>query len=73
MYEENVFGEFLKKGEAFLAYKNIVLKKPQNLLFTKGSDHGFCKKLTTFSIFTFNAKWINKKCLVKFLKKRKPF
>ena len=74
MDQEKVFGEVLERKDAFLGYKNIDLKKPLNLHFSKGVSPWFFlkKKNGGFSIFCFNAKRIKKKCLVKFQRKKKP-
>ena len=62
-----MFGEVPERMEVFLDYENIDLKQAQNLHFSKGSlDHGFCQKIKPFSIYCFNAKWINKKSSEKF-------
>ena len=39
---------------------------PKICIFPKGLDHGICQKVITFSMFSFNAKWINKNSSEKF-------
>ena len=49
MDQEKVFGEVLERKDAFLGYKNIDLKKPLNLHFSKGvSPWFFLKKKWRF-------------------------
>ena len=71
--------------KTFLDYKNIDLKQPQNFHFPKGLVHGLSPKIFQtgqtkvlvkiqgFSIFSFDAKQFEEKCLVKFQKENKDF
>ena len=53
MDQEKVFGEVLERKDAFLGYKNIDLKKPLNLHFSKGVSPWFFlkKKMEVFPSF----------------------
>ena len=51
---------------SLLVYKNIDLKKIQNLHFSKEVSPWVLPPNLDFSLFCFNAKVINKKCLVRF-------
>ena len=67
MDQEKVFGEILETKEAYWDYNNMGLKRtPKMSILPKGLVQGFLSKLYTFSFFSFNEKWMKKKCLVKF-------
>ena len=56
----NVFGDALGREIAFLDYKNIDLKKSQNLHFLKGDSPLFLSKLLSFLILFFSKNMPNK-------------
>ena len=66
-----MFCEGFERKEAFQEYKNIGSKKknPQYLHFSKWVSPCFFSKSGDFSIVCFYAKWIKKKCFLKFWKK----
>ena len=74
MEQEKPIANVSERKEAFFGvWKTTILKRPKFCIFPKGLDHGLCRKIKTFSNFSFNSKWSNKKCLVKFQKEWKSF
>ena len=65
-----MFSEASERKEALLDHKNVPLKNNQNLHFFKGVSPWFLSKIGDFLIFSFYAKWIKRKCLVKFPKEK---
>ena len=58
--QENVFNYILERKNAFLGYKNKLLKKSKNWDFSKGIVYGFCPKLAIVSIFFYEKIWARK-------------
>ena len=74
MDQEIVFFEVSERKGVFLDQKNIGSKNHQILHFLKGVSLWFLSKNGDFLIFSFHAKWINKKCFLQARKeKKKPF
>ena len=68
-----VFCEGFEGKEGFLDHKNIDSKNHQNLHFFEGVSPWFLSKSGDFLIFSFYAKWINKKGFLKIAREKKPF
>ena len=54
----------------------IVLKQKRSWIwvlkkFDSGLNHGFCQNIKSFSLYCFNAKWINEKSFEKFKNKKR--
>ena len=58
-----MFGEVLERKEALRHYKNIDLKKAQNLRFSKGVSPWFLSKSGDFINVLFLCKINKKKCI----------
>ena len=54
--KENVFYDMLERENAFLGYKNKMLKKSKNWDFSKERSPCFWSKIVNFSIFLILAK-----------------
>ena len=49
---------FRTKRSLFRLWKKTILKRPKICIFPKELDHGLCRKIKTFSNFSFNSKWM---------------
>ena len=73
MIEKKGLVKFFKEKENFLQYKNIDLKKLQNLHFSKGVSQWFFVKNWDFFIFCFLCKMHREKPFGEVLEKKKTF
>ena len=59
MEQEKPIANVSERKEAFFDYgKQRFLKRPKISIFPKELDHGLCRKIKTFSDFSFNSKWM---------------
>ena len=59
MEQEKPIVDVSERKEAFFDYgKKTILKRPKICIFPKKLDHGLCRKIKTFSNFSFNSKWM---------------
>ena len=71
--KKKCFGKVPKEKKFFQTTKPSAEKTTKICMFSKGLVHGFCQKTGDFLIFSFYAKWINKKCFLKARKEKKFF
>ena len=58
MEQEKPIVDVSERKEAFFDYGKNDFKRPKICIFPKELDHCLCRKIKTFSNFSFNSKWM---------------